>query len=117
MRLTRDDSGTRRTVSVGEPIEIALPEVATTGYRWRLDAAGNFEQIDDQQTATALPMGASGLRVLTLRPRCTGQAQLRLVKRRSWEQNAVDEFVVDLDVQPVDEHSAPECTAPRHPAD
>jgi predicted secreted protein len=100
MRLTRDDSGTRRTVSVGEPIEIMLSEAATTGYRWRLDTTHSFEQVDDQQTATPLPRGACGMRVLTLRPRHIGPTQLRLVKRRSWEQTAVDEFIVDLDVQP-----------------
>jgi predicted secreted protein len=102
VRLTRDDAGSRRRVSVGEPIEITLPETATTGYRWRLDTTDNVEQVDDQQTATALRSGAASLRVLTVRPRCPGPTQLRLVQRRSWEQTAVDEFVVYLDVQPTE---------------
>jgi predicted secreted protein len=100
MRLTRDDAGTRRAVSIDEPIEITLPETATTGYRWRLDTTDHFEQVDDQQTAPVFPRGAPGVRVLTIRPQCTGPAQLRLVKRRQWEQTVVDEFVIDLDVQP-----------------
>jgi inhibitor of cysteine peptidase len=100
MRLTRDDAGGRYTVVVGEPIEIALPENATTGYRWRLDTADNFEQVDDQHTTTALPHGAAGLRILTVRPQRAGHTQLRLVNRRRWEQTIADEFVVNFDVQP-----------------
>ncbi|MGH3547999.1 MAG: protease inhibitor I42 family protein [Pseudonocardiaceae bacterium] len=71
MRLTRNDADTRRTVPVGEPIEIELPETPTTGYRWRLDTADNFEQVNDQHTATVLTAGAPGLRVRTIRPRRT----------------------------------------------
>jgi predicted secreted protein len=101
VRLTRDDAGSRRTVPAGELIEVAFPETAATGYRWQLDEAGDFEFVDEQRSGPALPRGAPGRHVLTVRPRRAGPIQLRLIKRRSWESAAAEEFVIDLDVEPV----------------
>jgi predicted secreted protein len=98
MELTPGDAGTRRTVRAGESIAITLAESATTGYRWSLDDPGDFDEIGDESTAPELTPGAAGSRVLRVRPRRSGPLRLRLVKRRRWEQTAVDEFVVDLDV-------------------
>src|SRR6266550_5331102 len=37
MDLTREDSGSERSVRLGEAIRLTLPENATTGYRWYVD--------------------------------------------------------------------------------
>ena len=99
MKLGADDGGTRQSVHRGERITISLPETATTGYRWRFDSTADFDEVGAETIAPnpAAP-GASGTRIFTLIPRRTGTLQLRLVKRRSWEQESSTEFTVLLDV-------------------
>jgi inhibitor of cysteine peptidase len=101
MVLTREDAGGRRSVRVGERIEVRLPERPTTGYRWQPDIdASALRQVDDRFEGEAAPRGAGGVRTLVFEPLRPGSARLRLESRRAWEREAVDEFVVDLEITP-----------------
>lgn len=99
MDLTREDSGARRTAQVGERVTVTLPENPTTGYRWQLAMDPDaFHLVEDRYTGSSDAPGAGGSRRLTFTVRRAGLLTLRLVKRRAWEQSAVDEFAVAFDV-------------------
>jgi uncharacterized protein (TIGR03086 family) len=100
VELAQQDSGGRRTVRVGESVVVALPENPTTGYRWHADVdEAALQPIDDGYDGPAGLRGASGVRRLAFTALRAGPTRLRLVKRRSWEAKAVEEFAVDLDVK------------------
>jgi inhibitor of cysteine peptidase len=100
VRLTREDAGGRRRVRVGEPIQVSLPEAPTTGYRWQADVdPGALRQVEDRFDPPGEARGGTGERAATFEAVRPGPARLRLVLRRSWEQEPAEEFAVDLDVQ------------------
>jgi inhibitor of cysteine peptidase len=100
MELKQHDSGGRRTTRVGEELSVVLAENPTTGYRWHPEIdAGTLQQTDDRYDGPAEPRGAAGTRRLTFRVLRPGPVHLRVVKRRPWEDTAVDEFSIDLDAQ------------------
>lgn len=101
MELTLDDDGSRRTVLVGEEVVVKLPETPTTGYQWRLDGAISGLQLTDDsyEAATPIPRGAPGVHVFTLRAVREGEATLKVVEGRSWENHTVRTFHVKLDVR------------------
>jgi inhibitor of cysteine peptidase len=108
MQLTYEDSGSTRPVSVGEYIKVSLAENPTTAYRWEIEGDQTaLRQLDDRFDGPTIPRGASGTRVLSFEALHPGKTQLRLLKRRSWEKKAIDEFVVDLEVGLDDMSSGP----------
>jgi len=98
VELSRDDCGTRRTLPPGDDITVALSESAGTGYSWNLDSTNDFEQLSADTIAPSRVPGAAGTRIFRVVPRRSGQLRLRFVKRRRWEQAAVEECTIDLDV-------------------
>ena len=99
MDLTQDDAGTMRRVRVGEPVTVVLAENPTTGYRWQVDADEAALPLSaDEYDGATQPVGAPGSRRLTFVPARAGRVTLRLVKRREWEDKAVGEFEVQLEV-------------------
>ena len=108
------DTGTSRSVRVGELTTVRLPESPTTGYRWESDELGaGLLLVEDRFEGATTPRGSGGERVLVLRAVSTGPAALRLVNRRSWGgDEPAEEFSVQFDVQPPefsdDEGSSPE---------
>lgn len=99
MELGPSDSGTRRAARVGEELVVALPENPTTGYRWFPDVdAGALDTVDDRNEGPVERRGAPGTRYLTFRALRPGPTSLRLVKKRPWEADPVEEFAVDLDI-------------------
>ncbi len=101
MQLTYEDSGSSHAVDVGEQLTLTLPENPTTAYRWETEGdSPSLRQLDDHFDGVTTPRGAPGMRVFTFEAVRPGNVQLRLAKRRSWETNASDEFVIDLDITP-----------------
>jgi inhibitor of cysteine peptidase len=99
VNLTQEDSGGTRSIRVGDEITVVLAENPTTGYRWHADIDTDRLQLTaDDYEGPERPVGAAGMRRLTFAPLQPGQTRLHLVKRRSWEQTAVAEFDVSLDV-------------------
>jgi inhibitor of cysteine peptidase len=100
VELAQEDSGRRRTLSVGEVLVIRLAENPTTGYRWQAEFdSGRLQASDDRfEPSSDLP-GAAGMRYLTFRALAPGETRLRLVNRRAWESgDGIAEFAIDLDV-------------------
>lgn len=104
LELTGEDSGTTRTVRVGERVTLRLPENPTTGYRWQADVdEARLRLVEDRFDGPQTPRGAGGERVLTFEVLLTGSTTLRLANRRSWgDGEPTAEFVVDLGAQPTD---------------
>jgi inhibitor of cysteine peptidase len=99
MELTPQDSGVERSVDLSEPIVVRLPENPTTGYRWEADVDGAaLRVVGDELKTSAVPRGAGGVRVVRFEAVRPGPTTLRLVKRRRWEREATEEFVVPLRV-------------------
>jgi len=100
MELKQDDSGGRRTARVGAELIVVLAENPTTGYRWHPEIdARTLQQTGDRYEGPAEPRGTAGTRRLTFRVLRPGPVHLRIVKRRAWEETAVDEFSIDLDAE------------------
>jgi len=100
MELRQEDSGSHRTAQVGEELTVVLTENPTTGYRWhsKIDARA-LQQTGDRYEGPPGPRGAAGTRQLTFRVLRPGPARLQIVKRRPWEDTAVEEFSIDLDAE------------------
>lgn len=99
MDLTQDDAGAVRRARVGEPVTVVLAENPTTGYRWQADVdEAALPLTADEYDGATHPVGASGVRRLTFVPARAGRVTLRLVKRREWEDKAVADFEVQLEV-------------------
>jgi predicted secreted protein len=84
-RVGIPDDGRVVTVTPGGVLEIALPENATTGYRWELDVLpmGAVVVADRVEAPDTRAAGAAGLRVFAVRTGRGGTVSARL--RRSWE--------------------------------
>lgn len=104
IELTDEDSGTTRSVRVGERMTVRLPENPTTGYRWEADCDDTrLRLVEDRYDGPETPRGAGGERSLTLEVLAAGPTTLRLANRRSWgDGEPVALFEVELEAQPAD---------------
>ncbi|HKT01665.1 MAG TPA: protease inhibitor I42 family protein [Rugosimonospora sp.] len=86
IRVGEPDAGGEVALAPDGVLEIALPENASTGYRWELEPLPpGAEQVGDRMEAAAsAPPGAAGLRVFAVRFSGGGTVSARL--RRPWEQ-------------------------------
>ena len=101
MNISETDNGSRHEVAVGETVTVTLPETPTTGYRWQPEVdAAVLRPVDDQGDNPTMPRGAPGRRTFVFEPIAPGETVLRLVKKRSWETTAAEEFSVTLAVRP-----------------
>ena len=79
---------------------MSLPEIATTGYRWEPDSGGDsLRVVDTHPNASTTPRGAPGQRVITFEVLRPGLTQLRLVRKRSWEQTIAEQYAVEIEAR------------------
>ena len=102
--ITLDQAAAGQTVdvSVGQMIELRLPENPTTGFRWQLqDGPGPAcTMISDAYTAGGNLPGAGGEHTWMLQAARPGVCELRLVYRRSFENTPpAKSFAVNVQVQ------------------
>ena len=87
--ITLDQSAAGQIVddSVGQVIELRLPENPSTGFRWQFaaDLGPACAVVGDTYTAAANRPGASGEHTWTLQAAQPGVCELRLVYRRPFE--------------------------------
>lgn len=86
--FTQSDHGTTAALALGDELELRLPENATTGFRWQLDAPDLVQLEDRSERATAGALGAGGQRVFTLRADALGEARVDAKLVRAWEGDA-----------------------------
>ncbi len=88
----------------GEAVTLELPEVPTSGYRWRVVAgAGGDDDLLDLAASQTRPadagrLGGQALRELELRAKTCGQSLLRLELRRPGNSLAPPDGVVEVPV-------------------
>jgi len=85
--LTETDNGTTVESHVGEEVVLRLPENASTGYRWAVEAVDT--NLVDVQEGEYLPMsnavGGGGEAQWIVRAKATGVTLIKLRRWRRWE--------------------------------
>lgn len=84
-------------VAAGDTIAVSLPNKPMTGSIWEpvIDER-SLRLIDDVSDAPTMPRGASGRQVLTFEVLRAPPPELRLVRRRRWENEPRETFMVPL---------------------
>lgn len=102
--LTDHDDGGRVRVSVGDTIEICLPENATAGYRWSADDIDTslFEVSEVSAEYPKEPIGSGGQACVRITARSPGNSTVRLKYWRPWEgpDGVLRRFSVDVEAVP-----------------
>lgn len=93
LKLGEQDNGKSFTVETGDTIEVVLPGNPTTGYGWTaalsdedaalLEQVGEPEYVADEVAEHIV--GSGGQFTLTFKAKAEGEATLKLVYSRSWE--------------------------------
>jgi inhibitor of cysteine peptidase len=98
--LTEHDDGGRIETRVGDTLEVRLPEIASSGYRWSpYDVDSSLFELNDSGIDSAGEgIGASGHACFRITVRAAGSGTLRLKYWRPWEgETAVQRrFAVDV---------------------
>jgi len=102
--VTTAQNGQTVIVKVGDAIRLELPENATTGYRWNLDALdrARIEVEREGSRGYGSRVGDAGMATWTLRARAPARTVLGLKQSRHWEgeRSILRRFVVTLDIEP-----------------
>ncbi|MBN1321117.1 MAG: protease inhibitor I42 family protein [Thermoleophilia bacterium] len=108
LKLGAADSGKSYTVKAGDTIEVVLPGNPTTGYAWTADLTGKageaLEQVGEpayvQDPAEDDMVGVGGQFTFTFKAKAAGQATLKLVYSRSFEDvEPLETFEVQITVE------------------
>lgn len=84
VRIGLADGDSTVVVPPGDTLEVVLPQNASAGYRWELDASAGLTVVDDRQLPPSSERpGAAGCRLFVLRVHESGILRARL--RRRWE--------------------------------
>lgn len=85
--LSRSDDGGSIELSVGETLDVRLPENATTGYRWTVGQCdGDVLRLDESSASyPSAEAGSAGVAQFAFRAMQPGVTELVLEERRSWE--------------------------------
>jgi len=93
--LTEADTGASVEMKVGEKISVSLSGVPTAGYVWGADKPPAFVKVSEgpggaTSTAQFLPGFAGGnhWEVLVIEALAPGEAEIALVQKRPWEEQA-----------------------------
>jgi inhibitor of cysteine peptidase len=104
LRLTADDAGKERHITVDGELTIALPSNPTTGYAWELEACDTaiLDNPSHEFVAPNTTMeGSGGTEEWHFAGKSTGQTEVRLVYRRSWEKaEPLETYSVTIVVDP-----------------
>jgi len=84
------DEGRTFSIRPGETIQVVLPENASTGYRWALDAHDPeaIELLDAGADYAGAALGSGGNAVFVFRGKKGGETRVTLKHWRRWEGEA-----------------------------
>jgi inhibitor of cysteine peptidase len=103
LSLTESDNGRNVGIRIGESIRIALPENATTGYRWAIDRCDEeFVQPDAEEVRyPENAIGSGGEIAFRFRGMKAGFGEVMLKYWRHWEGDAsvIARFRVRIEVR------------------
>jgi inhibitor of cysteine peptidase len=101
--LGPDDDGGTVTAHVGDRLVVTVPENATTGYQWEVEAVDGSVDLDtfDAVPPRELRPGQGGARRVVAHAAREGEGRLRLRLRRSWEpaERAAQSYAVTVAVK------------------
>jgi len=102
--LTAADNGKTVELHVGDAAVLRLPENATTGYRWAVDAAdGSVVEIaEGEYIATPNRVGAGGEAQWIVHAKAAGATQVKLKHWREWEgeRSVIERYEISLRILP-----------------
>jgi inhibitor of cysteine peptidase len=102
--LTAADNGRTVELRVGDELALRLPENATTGYRWAIDAAeANLVDIKEgQYVSTSENMGGGGEAQWSMKAKAPGATSIKLKRWRQWEgdSSVVERYEITLRISP-----------------
>ena len=96
-QIDYDNPPAELPVTVGDTIVVSLPQLLPSRWEPATDDPA-LALVDDQTDADKAPRGAAAKRTLTFEVRSATARELRLVRRRPWEQEVRETFVVPLRV-------------------
>ncbi|OXM62562.1 MULTISPECIES: protease inhibitor I42 family protein [Amycolatopsis] len=87
IRLAQADAGETARLRVGDTVELRLPEVRASGYRWRWRLPDSVRVVADEHVRShgEGPPGEGGVRRLALDVVGAGRHLLRAELARPWE--------------------------------
>jgi inhibitor of cysteine peptidase len=90
MRMSEADDGRKINVAVGETLELELPEISGTGFKWAFtSSAESILTLEKEYSAGAATVPGSGrMRCWRFKAIAPGDATLELVYARPWEKRA-----------------------------
>ena len=79
-------AGTQVRAQVGDYLQLMLPEIPSTGYRWQLDASPAFQISNDVFTSASgqMVIGGSGTRLIGITAIDSFEGHIRCVLKRAW---------------------------------
>jgi len=102
LALTEADAGKTVDVAAGDIIEIRLPESATTGYQWKLEAISTPVceiMTDEGQGPSKVIPGAPGTHTWRLKVARAGECRIEIVYRRGWQTDAPPARTFELELR------------------
>lgn len=91
LALTEADADKTFDLATGDSVEIRLPENATAGYRWTIEAIDNSicdVTADERQAPAKVVPGAPGSHFWRLKALRAGDCRIAIAYRRSWAADA-----------------------------
>jgi inhibitor of cysteine peptidase len=102
--LTAADDAKTVELRVGSDAVLRLPENATTGYRWAVDAVDRslIEIKEGQYLSASNTVGSGGEAQWILHAKAAGVTQLKLKRWRHWEgeRSVIERYEVTLRIVP-----------------
>lgn len=99
-RLDPQDAGRTVEVAAGDRVDVALPEIAGTGYTWEVEALPPGGRVVDEryEHAAGTGIGGGSLHVLAIDPGEGGTLRLRHGQPWMGETGVLERFEVTLRV-------------------
>lgn len=102
IRMFESDDGGKFEVSVGETLELTLPEVSGTGFRWAFTSRGEpVLALEKEDYALATAPGSRRTHCWRFKALAAGTTRLKLVYARPWEKRPVRMFKLTIRVEPL----------------
>ncbi len=101
VRLGPEDAGRAVEVRAGDQLVIALPETASSGYRWSVEEMPPGARVieDRYERADKAPIGSASLHVMVIEGATAGTLRLQLSRPWQAEEGVVERF--ELTVSPL----------------
>jgi predicted secreted protein len=101
IQVFESDDGGDVTIAVGATLELALPEVSGTGFRWTLTSRGEpVLALEKEDYVHAKAPGSPRMHRWRFRAGAAGTTRLELVYARAWERTPARRFVVTVRAEP-----------------